>query len=256
MSSRYSSASESSLSAFEARGSTRVASSSFLLGQVMFLVAVAIGFTAAGTYIGRDLSFNTALIFEFAFIAMVFAQIFVARLREGQFGMVWLFALAFLLGLGLGPVIAEYANYDRAVLYQAAGGTALTVAAMGSFGFATSRDLIRWMRPLFFVLLGVFLISLILILVGTGEHLILNIAIYVIVSAYLAIHFQIVRRQATEHDVVWDRDWGFHQHRQHLPDAAEDLWQRPLSWRRLPSEARAGALADGSQWRSRTSPRT
>lgn len=27
--------------------------------------------------------------------------------------------------------------------------------------------------------------------------------IYVIVSAYLAIYFQIIRRQATERDVIW-----------------------------------------------------
>ena len=35
-------------------------------------------------------------------------------------------------------------------------GTALTVGVMGSYGLATSRDLIRWMRPLFWALLGVF----------------------------------------------------------------------------------------------------
>jgi modulator of FtsH protease len=93
--------------------------------------------------------------------------------------------------------------YDSSALYRAAGGTALTVAAMGSFGFATSRDLIRWMRPLFWALLAVFGLSLVLILVGSGEHLVLNLAIYAIVSAYLAIYFQIIRRRATEHDVVW-----------------------------------------------------
>jgi modulator of FtsH protease len=114
-----------------------------------------------------------------------------------------MFALALLLGLGLGPVIAQYAAHNPSALYQAAGGTALTVGAMGSFGFATSRDLIRWMRPLFWALLAVFGISILLILVGSGEHLVLNIAIYVIVSAYLAIYFQIIRRVATEHDVVW-----------------------------------------------------
>jgi modulator of FtsH protease len=111
--------------------------------------------------------------------------------------------MALLLGIGLGPVISEYATLDQTALYQSAGGTALTVGIMGSFGFATSHDLIRWMRPLFWALLGVFALSLVLILLGSGEHLILNIAIYLIVSAYLAIYFQIVRRQASERDVVW-----------------------------------------------------
>jgi modulator of FtsH protease len=199
---RYSSSS-AGLSVFDSRAGLRAQTSTFLLGQVMFLVAVALGFAAAGTYLGRDLAFGTAEICEFGALGMIIVQMFVPALREGSIGMLWLFGLALLLGIGLGPVIAEYATLDRTALYQAAGGTALTVAAMGSFGFATSRDLIRWMRPLFWALMGVFALSLVLILVGSGEHLVLNLAIYVIVSAYLAIYFQIIRRQATERDVVW-----------------------------------------------------
>jgi modulator of FtsH protease len=191
------------LSVFEPRATERAASSTFLLGQVMFLVAIALAFAAAGTYIGRDLSFGAAEICTFGSLGMLIAQMFVPALRAGSVGMVWMFALALLLGLGLGPVIAEYATYDRSALYQASGGTALTVGVMGSYGFATSRDLIRWMRPLFWALLGVFALSIVLILVGSGEHLLLNLAIYVIVSAYLAIYFQIIRRRATEQDVIW-----------------------------------------------------
>lgn len=195
--------SSSALSVFDANAGARAASSTFILGQVMFLVAIALAFAAAGTYIGRNLSFGTAEICWFGTLGMLIAQMFVPMLREGPVGMVWMFALALLLGLGMGPMIAHYATYDSTALYQAAGGTALTVGIMGSYGFATSRDLIRWMRPLFFALLGVFAISLILILIGSGENLVLNLAIYVIVSAYLAIYFQIIRRQATERDVVW-----------------------------------------------------
>ena len=191
------------LSVFDAHAGEREASSTFLLGQVMFLVAVALAFFAAGTYIGRDLCYGTALICELGALGMLIVQMFVPTLREGSTGMTWMFALALLLGLGLGPVIDQYATYDRTRIYQAAGGTALTVGAMGSFGFATSRDLIRWMRPLFWALLAVFALSIVLILVGSGEHLVLNLAIYAIVSAYLAIYFQIIRRVATEHDVVW-----------------------------------------------------
>lgn len=195
--------SASALSVFDANAGARAASSTFLLGQVMFLVAIALAFAAAGTYIGRDLSFGAAEICWFGTLGMLIAQMFVPVLREGPVGMVWMFSLALLLGLGMGPMIAHYATYDSTALYQAAGGTALTVGIMGSYGFATSRDLIRWMRPLFFALLAVFGISLLLILIGSGENLVLNLAIYVIVSAYLAIYFQIIRRQATERDVVW-----------------------------------------------------
>jgi len=203
MPSEYSSSRTNSLSVFDARAGERGASSTFLLGQVMFLVAVALGFAAGGTYMGRELPFGTAEICEFGFLGMVLLQMFVSPLREGSVGMAWLFGLALLLGIGLGPVIAQYATLDRTALYQAAGGTALTVGIMGSFGFATSRDLIKWMRPLMWALIAVFGTSLILILIGSGEHLILNLALYVIFSAYLAIYFQIIRRGATERDVVW-----------------------------------------------------
>jgi modulator of FtsH protease len=191
---------QSALSIFEPRANERAASSAFLLGQVMFLVAIALGFCAAGTYIGRDLSYGTALICEIAVFGMLIVQMFVPVLRQGPVGMTWMFTLALLLGLGLGPVLAQYATVDPNAIYQAAGGTALTVGVMGSYGFATSRDLIRWMRPLFFALLGVFALSIVLILIGSGEHFLLNLAIYLIV---LAIYFQIIRRQATERDVVW-----------------------------------------------------
>ena len=194
---------QSALSVFEPRATERAASSTFLLGQVMFLVAIALGFFAAGTYIGRDLSYGTGLIFELGALGMLIVQMFVPRLREGPTGMTWMFALALLLGIGLGPVINEYATVDQSAIYQAAGGTALTVGVMGSYGFATSRDLLRWMRPLFFALLGVFLLAIVLILIGSGESFLLNLAIYAIVSAYLAIYFQYIRRRATERDVVW-----------------------------------------------------
>ena len=161
----------SALSVFDTHATEREVSSTFLLGQVMFLVAVALAFFAAGSYIGRDLSYGTGLICEIAAFGMLIVQMFVPRLREGPTGMTWMFALALLLGLGLGPVLAQYATVDPSAIYQAAGGTALTVGVMGSYGFATSRDLIRW--------------------------------IYVIVSAYLAIYFQIIRRKATERDVIW-----------------------------------------------------
>ena len=70
------------------------------------------------------------------------------RFRVGPFAMGWLFATATAIGLGLGPVIAYFATVDEAALTQAAAGTAATVAGCGALGFALSKDLARWMRPL------------------------------------------------------------------------------------------------------------
>lgn len=191
------------LSVFTPNAGARSSTASLLLGQVMFLVAVALAFFALGTYIGRDLSYNTGLLFEIGAIVMLLAQAFVAPLRTGALAVGWLYALALLLGIGLGPILSYYTTYDQAVLYQAAGGTALTVAGVGAFGFATSRDLVRWARPLFWAFLAVILLSWILVLLSSGGSIVLSIAIYVFASAFLAINFQYLRRQAQAEDAVW-----------------------------------------------------
>ena len=185
---------QSALSVFEPRATERAASSTFLLGQVMFLVAVALAFAAAGAYIGRDLRYGTGLICEFGALGMLIVQMFVPALREGPTGMTGCSRSRCCSGSARAGD-QRVRDVRSSAIYQAAGGTALTVGVMGSYGFATSRDLIRWMRPLFFALLGVFGLSIVLILIGSGEHLLLNLAIYVIVSAYLAIYFQIIRRR-------------------------------------------------------------
>lgn len=191
------------LGIFTSNAGARSSTTSLLLGQVMLLVAVAIGFFALGSYIGRDLSYGTGLLFEIVAIVMLLAQAFVRPLRTGTLAVGWLYALALLLGVGLGPVISYYTTYDQTVLYQAAGGTALTVAGMGSFGFATSRDLVRWARPLFMGFFVLILISWLLVLLSSGGDIVLSLLIYVFASAILAIDFQYLRRRAGADDAVW-----------------------------------------------------
>jgi modulator of FtsH protease len=191
------------LSIFSSQAGTRASGATLLFGQVMLLVAVALGFFAGGAYIGRDLSYSTGFICEIAAIVMLFAQSFVKPLRVGTLAVGWLYALALLLGIGLGPVISYYTTYDPTVLYQAAGGTALTVAGMGAFGMATSHDLVRWARPLFWVFLAVVIVSWVLVLTSSGGNLLLSLAIYVFASAFLAINFQYLRRYAGADDAVW-----------------------------------------------------
>jgi modulator of FtsH protease len=70
-----------------------------------------------------------------------------SRWRSG-----YLSGLRLLLGLAVAPVIADYAEADPSALWQAAGGTAAFVAALGAYGYATRRDLSAWVRPLFWAL--------------------------------------------------------------------------------------------------------
>jgi FtsH-binding integral membrane protein len=191
------------LSILTPNAGARASSQTLLFGQVMFLVAVSLAFFAAGAYIGRDLSYNTGLVFEIVAIVMLFAQSFVKTLRVGTVGVVWLYGLALLLGIGLGPVLAYYTTTDPQAVWQAGAGTALTVAAMGSYGFATSRDLTRHIRALFWAFLGVILVSWILVLVTSTSSIIISLAIYIFASIFLAINFQYLRRYANADDAVW-----------------------------------------------------
>ena len=174
-----------------------------IFGQVMLLVGVAIAFLAVGSLIGRDVAPGTATILGFVAIGMIFAQSFVRPLRAGPIGMLWLFAAALILGISLGPVLNEYVQSDPEAITQAAAGTALAVLLMGAIGLATSKDLARWIRPLSFAMLGLFGISLILLLVGGAGNPLLSIAVIVVSCALLVVDFNYVRKHATEDDIVW-----------------------------------------------------
>jgi modulator of FtsH protease len=177
-----------------------------LVGQVMFLVAVAIGFLAVGTWIGRDLSMGTARICSFAGLGMLLIASFGPRFfRVGAFAIGWLYALALMIGLGLGPVIAYFSAVNESALTQAAGGTALTVVGMGALGFVMSKDLAPWMRPLSIVVLVAVVISIVALVAGGAGTLspIISLVIFAASALLIMVDFNYLRKHATEDDVVW-----------------------------------------------------
>jgi modulator of FtsH protease len=178
-------------------------STSTLFGQVMFLVGIAIGFTALGSLIGRDMAYGSARVLGFVAIGMLFAQSFVEPLRRGALGLTWLFGLSLILGLSLGPVLNYYASTDSAAVTQAAGGTALITLGMGAWGTATSKDLARWIRPLSLAMLGLFAISLLLLVFGGAGNPVFSLVVLGVSAALLVVDFNYVRRHADEDDVIW-----------------------------------------------------
>jgi modulator of FtsH protease len=180
-------------------------STAAILGQVMFLVAVALAFLVVGTVVGRDLSEGTARACSFAGLGMLIVTWFVDAVRHGPLGIGWLCALALLIGLGLGPVIGYLAEVDPGAITQAAGITALTVVAMGAIGFVLDKDLSGWMKPLSYVVLGAVVISLgALIFGGLGTlSPVISLIILVASALLILVDFNYVRKHATEDDVVW-----------------------------------------------------
>jgi FtsH-binding integral membrane protein len=185
-------------------GASSEVSTAAIFGRVMFLVGVAIGFLALGTVIGKDLAPGTAMICSFGGLGMLLVASFGGeRFRVGSFAIGWLFALALLIGLGLGPTIAYFTANQPAVLTQAAGGTALTVLGMGALGFALSKDLSPWMRPLSIIVLIAVGVSIVMLVVGAAGNPIISLVIYAVSALLILVNFNYLRKRAGENDVVW-----------------------------------------------------
>jgi modulator of FtsH protease len=184
-------------------GSREHVSTATLLGQVMFLVSVAIGFAVAGSYIGRDLAEGTAFILFLVAFGMLIAQSFVERLRVGTIAIGWLYAIALLIGIGIGPAINHFVQTDPTAVTQAAGATALITLGMGAGGFALSKDLSSWMRPLSYVILGAVAISFVMLLLSSGGNPILSAVIGLVSALLIAVDFNYLRKHGTADDAVW-----------------------------------------------------
>jgi modulator of FtsH protease len=171
-----------------------VADTRAVFGQVMGLVAVTVGFFAAGAYLGRNLTGSTGLILFIAAFACAFGLNFAAR-RSESLAIVLLFALGLLLGMAVGPVLNAYASSEPSVLWQSGGATALFVGGLGAYGYATKRDLSSWARTLFWALLALIVLGVVLIFVNIpGGSLIYSVLGLVIFGAYTIFDFNRLRR--------------------------------------------------------------
>jgi modulator of FtsH protease len=182
----------------------REISTAQLFGQVMFLVAVAIGMLALGTFLGQDLSQGTALACSLAGFGMLLVSSFAGeRFRVGTFAIGWLYATAVVIGLGLGPTLSYLVEVGDTALFQAAAGTALTVVGMGAVGFLMSKDLARWMRPLSLVVLGAVGVSLVMLVLNFDGSPIISLVIYAASAALIMVDLNYLRKHGTERDAVW-----------------------------------------------------
>jgi FtsH-binding integral membrane protein len=137
-----------------------------VFGQVMGLVALTFGCMALGAYIGRNLAAGTGFLFFLVAFGCIFGLNAANSRGREQLAVGLLFGLGLCLGLGLGPVLADYAKADPGAVYQAAGATALFTAGLGAFGYATKRDLSSWYRYLFGALLVLIVFGLITLFVA------------------------------------------------------------------------------------------
>jgi FtsH-binding integral membrane protein len=170
-----------------------------LLGQVMGYVAVTVGFSALGAYLGRDLSGGLGLVLVIATIPVVIGLNVAASRGREQLAIGLLFGLGLLLGLGVAPLIADYAAADPSVLWQAAGVTAAFIAGLGAYGYATRRDLTAWARPLLWALLALIVFGIVAIFVSIpGGNVIYAVAGLVIFGGFTIVDFNRLRRSTPD----------------------------------------------------------
>jgi FtsH-binding integral membrane protein len=170
-----------------------------LLGQVMGLVALTVGCTALGAYLGRDLSGVVGLLLFVGAFACIFGLNAAAARGNEPLAVGMLFGLGLLLGLAVAPMIAVYADADPAVLWQAAGATALLVAGCGAYGYATRRDLSSWARTLFWALLGLIAFGIVAIFVSIpSSNVIYALVGLGIFGAYTIFDFNRLRRSGPD----------------------------------------------------------
>jgi modulator of FtsH protease len=196
--------SSTTTTAFREEAAPRAISTSQLMGQVLFLVAIALAFCAAGTLIGKDLEFGTARLFSFVGFGMLLVSSFAGeRFRVGPFAMGWLFATALAIGIGLGPIIGYFATVETAALTQAFAGTAATVAAAAALGFFLSKDLAPWMRPVSLLVFAACCGTIVWTLFGGEISPLLSLAIYALSAFLIVIDFNYLRKHGTERDTIW-----------------------------------------------------
>ena len=170
-----------------------------VFGQVMGLVALTLGCLALGAYIGRDMSGGAGILFFIGGFACVFGLNIASTRGREQLAITLLFGLGLLLGLALGPVLNAYAKADPSALWQAAGATAAFVAILGTYGYATRRDLSSWYRVLFWALLALLAFGLVAIFVSIpGSNVIWSVAGLVIFGGYTILDFNRLRRAGAE----------------------------------------------------------
>jgi modulator of FtsH protease len=166
-----------------------------VFGQVMGLVALTLGFTALGAYIGRDLNGGIGIVFFLVALASIFGLSAASARGNEQLAITLLFVVGLSLGLTLGPVLNAYAKADPAAVWQAAGATGGFVAALGAYGYTTRRDLSSWYRVLFGALLALLVFGIVAIFASIPhENVIWAVAGLVIFGGFTIFDFNRLRR--------------------------------------------------------------
>jgi len=166
-----------------------------VFAQVMGLVALTVGCTALGAYVGRDLPGGVGIAFFIGALGCVVGLNFASSRGHEQLAIGLLFGLGLCIGLAVAPLLASYAQARPGALWDAAGTTALFVGALGAVGYATKRDLSSWARLLFWALLALIAFGIVGIFVTIPSYdITYSVLGLVVFGGFTIIDFNRLRR--------------------------------------------------------------
>ena len=164
-----------------------------LFGATMGYVAMTIASFTLGAYLGRSLTPGWGLVFFALSFALLIGMRFTVR-AESSSSLGLLLAFGLFLGLATGPTVAYYANIDPATVWEAAGATALFMAALGTAGYATRQDLSGLARVALWALVGLIMFGVVSTFVQIpGSSLTYSILGLAVFAALVLVDFQRLR---------------------------------------------------------------
>jgi uncharacterized protein len=170
-----------------------------LFGRVMGLVALTVACATFGVWVARDSgSGGWFIAWLLSFGCLIGLQVANSRGNTGL-AVALLFAFGLLVGVSVAGTVNYYAATDPTAVRQAFAATTLTVAALGSVGYATRRDLSFLYRILFWSLLALLVAGFVLIFVHIpAAYVGWTVLGLVVFSLYTVVDFNRLRRAGTE----------------------------------------------------------
>jgi len=169
-------------------------SANTLFARTMTYVAGTAALFAVGAYLGRQMAPGAGIVAFIAAFVCLIAMRFTA-VRSPHTTTVLLAAFGLFLGVATAPTLLYYAASDPQTLWRAGGATALFVAALGSAGYATERDLSALARGCFWALLALLVFGVVAMFVRIPHgSMIYSVFGLVVFAGFTVIDFQRLRR--------------------------------------------------------------
>jgi modulator of FtsH protease len=166
-----------------------------LFGRVMGLVALTVACATFGVWVARDSGSGGWFIAWLASFGCLIGLNVANRRGNTGLAIVLLFAFGLLIGVSVAGTVNYYAATDPTAVRQAFAATTLSVAALGSVGYATRRDLSFLYRILFWLLLALLTAGVVLIFVHIPQaYTAWTLLGLVVFALYTVVDFNRLRR--------------------------------------------------------------